>query len=115
MSFGRFLRERARYRHFLGDPSERDYTAEYEEYSLEGIGIREAEGWDAEGRATRVTVLYFFPAVSRCRDEIGADVPLPRCSRGDICVIGRRSLRVAEAEYFTDGGEGLCHVRLSLM
>ncbi len=115
MSFGRFLKENARYRQFIGDGAERDHVAEYEDYYLSEVGIREADAWDADNRQVGVTVLYFFPSVSKCTDEMGNDVPLPRCARGDICLIGDRRLRVAEAEYFTEGGEGLCHVRLSLI
>lgn len=115
MSFDRFLTGSARYRRFLGDGAEGEYTAEYDEYSLDRIGISETEGWDGEGRDNGQCALYFFPAVSTCRDELGEDTALPRSRRGDVCVIDGRQMRVTGAEYCRGGSESICHIKIMLI
>ena len=115
MSFGMFLSRSARYRHFLGDGEDREYSAGYDEFTLSSVAIEESESWDSEGRKIGESRLYYFMGKSKCFDELGDEVPLPRCVRGDKCIIDGREMSVTEAEYFESGREGMRHVRITLI
>ncbi len=115
MSFGMFLDRSASYRHFEGDGADRGYLAGYGEFALSSVAVKEHETWDSEGRRIGETLLYYFTEKSRCVDEAGAEVPLPRCARGDRCIIDGREMRVTEAEYFDGGRENMRHVRITLI
>lgn len=115
MGFERFLTKSARYRRFLGDGGERDHLAEYADYYLDKVGIKESDGWGEAGEHEKKSVLYFFPAVSTCRDELGEESVLPRCDKGDTCIIDGRELSVTEAEYCLGGSEALCHIKIGLI
>lgn len=115
MNFGMFLSRSANYRHFIGDGEDREYSAGYDEFTLSSVAIEESESWDSEGRRTGESRLYYFIGKSRCVDELDNEVPLPRCARGDTCIIDGRELNVTEVEYFDVGREGLRHVRITLI
>lgn len=119
MSFERMLNGTAEYRSFLGDGADRGYVAEYEAFDLSSVMIREKTATDPENKRGGETLLYFFPAVSKCTDRNGETTGLPPFKHGDTCVIptgnGERVMRVAEAGYFDDVSDGRSHVRLKLV
>ncbi|MBE6626222.1 MAG: hypothetical protein E7628_03430 [Ruminococcaceae bacterium] len=115
MSFGMFLSRSARYRHFLGDGEDREYSAGYDEFTLSSVAIEESERWDSDGGKIGESRLYYFIGKSRCANEMGEEVPLPRCARGDICIIDGRETRVTRVEYFDNGRDGMRHVRITLI
>lgn len=120
MSFQRFLCDNAEYRRFIGDGQESGYVAEYESYTLSGVMVREHRAIDQENLSVGTATLYFFPQISSCTDAEGNVTGLPEYRGGDLCVIhsgggGERVLRVAEAGYYDDAADGLCHVRLKLI
>ena len=111
-----FLNGQALYRQFCGDNA--DYSADYRNLTLTDVWIREIFAADPEAVESGVTILYFFPDQSACKDEDGCEVAFPRPKSGDLAVLhagteDERVLRVAEAAYYP-GAQANPHVRLKL-
>ena len=98
-----------------------DYSAEYDEYTLSNVRVVEREASEPDMTSKSKAYVYFFFAESRCTDENGSSVILPRPSYGDMCVIraGQEDeceMRVSSAEYHhgTNAAAGLSHVKITL-
>ena len=110
-----FMKDCIRYRRLVEDHGS---GAVYEDYALDGVLVREVFAVDPEMSESGVTVVYFFPGMSRCTDKNGGECRMPMPKYGDTAVLRvgseeERVLRVAEAGYFT-GERGLGHIRLKL-
>lgn len=111
-----FLKDSVIYRRFVEDSD--DGGAVYEEFGLTNLLVREVFAVEPEMTESGVTTVYFFPGKSGCADENGNVCGMPCPKAGDLAVLHRgteneRTLRVAEAGYFTSDS-GLGHVRLKL-
>lgn len=110
--------DKAEYRSFAGDGA--NWGAQYARYALSGVLLREKWASEPEKPEDGDTLLYFFPDESVCRDERGAQVPLPRAKAGDLVCLRQgtreeRILRVRESFFcFESPGGGAAHVRLTL-
>ncbi len=110
-----FLRETILYRRLEEDHGKGET---YADYMLSGVLVREVFAVDPDMTEDGVATVYYFPGVSRCIGENGADCRMPAPKYGDMAVLhsgsdGERVLRVAEAGYFA-GENGLGHIRLKL-
>ena len=110
-----FIRDSILYRRLMEDGGR---GAVYKDYGLSGVLVREVFAVDPDMTESGVTVVYFFPGMSRCTDETGAECRMPMPKYGDMAVLRigseeERVLRVAESGYFT-GERGLGHIRLKL-
>lgn len=106
-----FIRETIIYRKLTDGETFADYT-------LTGVLVREVFAADPDMTEDGVTTVYFFPGMSQCTDENGAECPMPRPQYGDLAVLhsgsgDERVLRTAEAGYFA-GEHGIGHIRLKL-
>ena len=120
MSFERMLTGAAEYRKLIGDGADRGYMAEYESFALSSVMVRRVSANEPGGVSSGGTTLYFFPWVSKCTDQSGAEVSFPEYKDGDLCVItdsdgSKKVMRVAEAGYFDDISKSLSHIRLKLV
>lgn len=106
-----FLTDKVRYRSYMADHAE---DAEYEDYTLANVMVREVFAVDPDMTEDGTTTVYFFTGLSTCTDLSGNECAMPYPKYGDVVVLGsHRTLRVAEAGYFTAHGS-LGHVRLKL-
>ncbi|MBQ8186619.1 MAG: hypothetical protein IJ037_07075, partial [Clostridia bacterium] len=104
-----FLTDKVKYRSYLMDHAE---EADYEDYTLTNVMVREVFAVDPDMTEDGTTTVYFFTGLSTCTDASGNACRMPYPKYGDVVVLGNyRTLRVAEAGYFTADGD-LGHVRL---
>ncbi len=108
----------ALYRAFRGDIA--GWCADYEDFGLTGVLIREKRAADPERPEDGETLLWFFPGRSSCADGNGWAAPFPRYTPGDLVVLrpgeaNERILRVEAADDASDSPAGVAsHVRLTL-
>ncbi len=103
------------FRKFMGDGD--GWAAVYRDYRLSGVFIGGRRILEEDWREVGGIKVYFFYSISVCEECVGGDeyveAAFPEVEKGDLCVIGGREYRVAEAAYYRDAGE-LSHVRLVL-
>ena len=108
----------ALYRSFRGDAA--GWDADFEDFSLTGVLVRERRASDPERPEDGTTHLWFFPGRSACADGEGHPAPPPAYRAGDLVVLrageaDERVLRVEAADNAqASPASGAAHVRLTL-
>ena len=103
-----FLRDSVCYRAFVRDRME---EAVYDDYTMDGVLVREAFAVDPDRTENGLTTVYFFTGMSTCTGSDGKVCGMPYPKHGDLVVLragteSERVLRVAQAGYFTCDGAG---------
>ncbi len=114
MDFGGISKSVVVYRKFAGDVG--GWDAVDRDYRLSGVFVGGRRILEEDWREVGGIKVYFFYSLSVCEENVGGEYvesDFPEAEKGDLCVVGGREYRVAEAAYYRDAGE-LSHVRLVL-